>query len=148
MHAKMSSLLKKLFYQAHLENGTNKQIVAHLEREVELNGLETPDELQLNNVSQHAKKTHAHRVTPTCHHCKEPRHYRNQCGLLKKQRKPTEITQNNPGKKNSGTIISNLNSNVSNISNNNHKDSNRAERKPKTLYPLCETCWKTNHSAA
>ena len=28
----------------------------------------------------------------------------------------------------------------------NNNNSNRAERKPKTVYPLCETCGKTNHS--
>ena len=37
--------MKKLLNQAHLENGTYEQIVTHLERELELNGLEAPDEL-------------------------------------------------------------------------------------------------------
>ena len=30
----------------HSENGTYKQVVSHLARELELNGLEAPDELQ------------------------------------------------------------------------------------------------------
>ena len=87
--------------QAHLENGTYEQIVTHLERELELNGLETTDELPINNVSQQPTNTNADRPKPTCHHCKKPGHYRNQCRLLKKQREQTENNQNNPGNKNS-----------------------------------------------
>ena len=30
--------------------------------------------------------------------------------------------------------------------NNNNRNSNRAKRKPNTVYPPCETCGKTNHS--
>ena len=50
--AKMPPHLKKTVNQAHLENGTYEQIVSHLERELELNGLEAPDEMQLNAVMQ------------------------------------------------------------------------------------------------
>ena len=38
-------------YQAQLENGTCEQIVTHFERELELNGLEAHDEMQVNSVS-------------------------------------------------------------------------------------------------
>ena len=79
-----------------------------------------------------------------CHHCKKPRHYKNQCRLLKKLREETENIQINPGNKNSDAKTSNPNTNVNN--NNSKKNSNRAERKPKTVYPPCETCGKTNHS--
>ena len=41
IYAKMPPDLKKSINQAHLENGTYEQIVAHLEKELELNGLET-----------------------------------------------------------------------------------------------------------
>ena len=44
IYAKMPPHLKKLINQAHLENGTYEQIVTHLERELELNSLEYPDE--------------------------------------------------------------------------------------------------------
>ena len=117
--------LKKTINQAHLENGTYEQIVTHLERELELNCLEAPDELPINNVSQQPTNTNADRPKPTCHHCKKPGHYRNQ--------------------KNSAANTSNPNSNVNNT--NNNKNSNKAERKPDTVYPPCETCGKTNHSA-
>ena len=66
---------------------------------------------------------------------------------MKKQRETTEKSQNNPGNKNSDANNSNPHSNINKSNNNNNnKNSNRAERKPKTVYPACETCGKTNHS--
>ena len=145
IYAKMPPHLKKSINQSHLKNGTYEQIVTHLERELELNGLEAPDELPINNVSQQPTNINVDRPKPTCHHCKKPGHYRNQCRLLKKQQEQTENNQNNPGNKNSDANTSNPNSNVNNNTNNN-QNSNRAERKPKTVYPPCETCGQTNHS--
>ena len=121
--------LKKSINQAHLENGTYEQIVTHLERELELNGLEAPDELQINTVSHNTVNANADRTKPTCNYCKKPGHYKNQCRLSKKQREQTENNQNNPGKKNRNANTSNPNSNVNNP-NNNNRNSNRAERKP------------------
>ena len=71
IYAKMLPRLKKSINQAHLENGTYEQIVTHLERELELNGLEAPDEQQINIVSQHATNSNADRPKPTCHYCKK-----------------------------------------------------------------------------
>ena len=51
IYAKMPPHLKKSINQAHLENGTYEQIVTHLERELELNSLEYPDETQMNAVT-------------------------------------------------------------------------------------------------
>ena len=65
IYAKMPRHLKKLINQAHLENGTYEQIVTHLERELGLNGLEAPDELPINNVSQQPTNTNADRPKPT-----------------------------------------------------------------------------------
>ena len=65
IYAKMPPHLKKSINQAHLENGTYEQIVTHLERELELNGLEAPDELPINNVSQQPTNTNADRPKPT-----------------------------------------------------------------------------------
>ena len=144
IYAKLPPHLKKSINQARLENGTYEQIITHLERELELNGLEAPDELPINNVSQQPTNSNADRTKPTCHHCKKPGHYRNQCSLLKKQREQSENDQNNPGNKNSAAKTSNLNGNVNN--NNNNKISKKAKRKPKTVYPPCETCGKTNHA--
>ena len=137
--------LKKSINQAHLENGTYKQIVTHLGRELELSDLEAPDELPINNMNQQPTNNNADRPKPTCHHCKKSGHYRNQCRLLKKQRDQTENNENNPGNKNSDANNSNSNSNINN-NNNNNKNSYRAKRKRKTVYPPFETCGKTNHS--
>ena len=49
--AKKPPHLKKPTIQAHLENGTYEQIVTHLEKELELNSLEYPDETQMNTVT-------------------------------------------------------------------------------------------------
>ena len=84
IYAKMPPHLKKSINQTHLENGTYEQIVTHLERELELNGLEAPDELPINNVSQQPTNSNSDKPKPTCHHCKKPGHFRNQCRLLKK----------------------------------------------------------------
>ena len=64
--------LKKSIKQAHLENGTYEQIMFHLERELELNGLEAPDEMQINTVTQQASPQKLEKAKPTCHHCKKP----------------------------------------------------------------------------
>ena len=100
IYDKMPPHLKKSINQAHLENGTYEQIVTHLERELELNSLEYPDETQMNTV------THKQQI---------------------------EGNPDNAGSINSDTNDSNPN---------NHK----IDRKSRTLYPLCETCGKTNHS--
>ena len=99
IYAKMPPNLKKSINQAHLEKGTYEQVVTHLEKELELNGLEAPDELQKNTMSQKTVNAIADRTKPTCHHCKKPGHFENQCRLLKKQREQTGKNQNNPGKK-------------------------------------------------
>ena len=51
IYAKMSPHLKKSINQVHLENGKYGQILTHLERELELNCLEYPDETQMNTVT-------------------------------------------------------------------------------------------------
>ena len=68
--AKVPTHLKKSNSQAHLENGTYEQIVSHLERELELNGLEPPDEMTINTVMQQAPQKNPEKPKPTCHHSK------------------------------------------------------------------------------
>ena len=101
IYPKIPPDLKKSINQAHLENGTYEQIATHLERELELKGLEAPDELQINTVSQQHANATADGSKPTCHHCEKPSHYRNQCRLLKKEREETENNQNFHGTENS-----------------------------------------------
>ena len=63
IYAKMPPHLKKSINQAHLENGTFEQIVTHLEKELELNGLEAPDELQINTVNHNTANKNAETQT-------------------------------------------------------------------------------------
>ena len=132
IYAKMPPHLKKSINQAHLENGTYEQIVSHLKRESELNGLEAPDEMQLNTVMQQDTQQNSEKPKPTCHHCKKPGHYRNQCRQLKREtdqaQNKTDSAANN--KNNNGSAPTNSNPKhkapVGNKANNtnNHKTEN------------------------
>ena len=82
-YAKMPPHLTKSINQARLENGTYEQIVSHLERELELNGLKAPDEMPINTVTQQPPQQNSNKPKPTCHHCKRPGHYQSQCLQLK-----------------------------------------------------------------
>ena len=53
----MPPRLNKSINQAHLENGTYEQIVTHLEKELELNSLESPDETQNSDERCDAQTT-------------------------------------------------------------------------------------------
>ena len=144
--AKTPRPLKKSINTAQLENGTYEKIVTQLQRELELNGLEAPDELQINTVSHNTANTIGDRILRRCHHCKKPGRYRNQCRLLESQKEQSKDTQNIPENENSGANNSIPNNNTNKKNNNHYKNSHRAERNPKTVYPPCETCGKTNSS--
>ena len=94
INAKMLPHLKTSINQSHLENGTYEQMITHLEKELELNGLEAPDELQIKTVGHNTANTNADRLKLTCDHCKKPGHHRNQCRLLKRRKEHSESTEN------------------------------------------------------
>ena len=149
IYAKMPAHLKKSINQAHLENGTYEQIVTHLERELELNGLEAPDEMQLNTVMQQDTQHNSEKPKQTCHHCKKPGHYRNQCRQLKREKDQgqnnTDSAANN--KNNNGSARTNPNPNhKAPVANKVNKTNNQRDRKPRPVFPPCETCGRTNHS--
>ena len=100
IYAKMSPHLKKSINQAHLENGTYEQIVSLIETELELNGLEAPDEMPINTVTQQTPQQNSNKPRPTCYHCKKPGLYQNQCRQLKREkdqtRNKTNSANNNP----------------------------------------------------
>ena len=96
--AKMHPRLKISINQAHLENGTFEQIVSHLERELQLNDLEAPDELQINTVTQQATQQNTEKPRPSCHRCKKSGHYRNKCRQLKRKKKQAQKTRTVPSK--------------------------------------------------
>ena len=150
IYAKMPPHLKKSIIQAHLENGTYEQIVSHLERESELNGLEAPDEMPINTVTQQVPQQNSNKPRPTCQHCKKPGHYQNQCRQLKREKDQTR-NNTNSAKDNNGSAQTNSNPNNNHNKNaNNTKGNNinnQRDRRPKPVFPPCETCGRTNHSA-
>ena len=147
IYAKMPPHLKKSINKEHLENGTYEQIVSHLERELELNGLEAPDEMPINLVTQQASQQNSDKPKPTCHHCKKPGHYQNQCRQLKREKDQTRNNTNIANKNNGGAVT---NANPKNEVANNTKANNinnQRERRSRPVFPTCETCGRTNHSA-
>ena len=109
-----------------------------------MNGLEVSDELLINTVRQLATNTNADRSQSTCRHCEKRWNYRLQCPLLNKK-EHVKGTQTNLGNKNSGAyypIPNNNNNNIKNI-----KNKIRTERKPKIVYPCCETYGKRKDSS-
>ena len=146
IYAKMAPHLKKSMNQAHLENGTYEQIVSHLERELELNGLEAPEEMPIITVTQQAPQQNPSKPRPTCHHCKKPGHYQNPCCQLKREK---DRTRNNTNSANNNNASAQINSNPNNKVANNTKGNNinnQKDRRPRPVFPPCETCGRTNHS--
>ena len=149
IYAKVPPHLEKSISQAHLENGTYEQIVSHLETELELNGLEAPDELKINTLTQQTTQQSPEKPKATCHHCKKLRHYyRNQSRQLKREKYPAQNNTNSASNKNNNNGVqknSNSNNKVPNNTNS-INTSNQNNRNPGPVYPQCETCGKTNHS--
>ena len=149
IYAKMPPHLKKSINQAHLENGTYDQIVSHLERELELNGLEAPDELQINTVTQQSTQQKSEKPKPPCHHCKKTSHYRNQRRQLKREKDQSRNNTNSAEKNNNnnGSAQKNTNPNnkVSNNTNANNTNKQR-DRRSRPVYLPCETCGGISHS--
>ena len=146
IYAKMPPNLKKSTNQAHLENGTYEQIVSHLERELELNGLEAPYEIPINTVTQQAPQQNSNKHKPTCHHCKKPGHYQNRCRQLKREK---DQTRNNVTSANNINGSAQTNSNPSNKVANNTKGNsidNQRDRRSRPVFPPCETCCRNNQS--
>ena len=114
IYAKMPPYWKKSINQAHLENCTYEQIVWHLETELELDGLKAPDEMPLNTVTQQAPQQNSENIKPTCHHCKKPSHYQNQCRELKREKDQTRNIMNSANK-NNGSAQTNSNPNKKNF---------------------------------
>ena len=147
IYAKMPLHLQKSINQAHLENGTYEQIVWHLEKELELNGLEAPDEMLMNTVTQEPPQQNSNKPRPTFHHCKKPSHYKNQCRQLKRE-KDQERSNTNSANNNNGSAQTNSNPNNNKVTNNTKGNNinNHRDRKSRPDFPPCETCGRNNHS--
>ena len=132
----------------HWENGTCEQVVSHLDRELELNGLKAPDEQQINTVTQQATQKNSEKPKPTCHHCKSQVTIATSAVNSYETKTKPEITrivltitaillvvQRTPT-----PIIKFLRIPTQTI-NRNQKD-----RRLRPVYQPCEICGKTNHS--
>ena len=121
-------------------------MVSHLERELELNGSEAPDEMPINTVTQQAPQQNSNKPKPTCHHCKKPGHYQNQCHQLKREKDQTRKKKNSANNNNGSAQ---RNSNPKNKVANNSKANNinnQRDRRSRPIFSPCETCGRTNHS--
>ena len=147
IYAKLPPHVKKSINQAHLENGTYEQIVSDLERELELNGLEAPDEMPINTVTQQAPQQNSNNPSPTCHHCKKPGHYQNQRRHVKREKDQTR-NNTNSANNNNGSAQTNPNPNTNKVTNNTKGNNinNQRDRKSRPVFPTCETCGRNNHS--
>ena len=139
--------MKKSINQAHLENGTYEQIVSRLEWELELNGLEAPDEMPINTVMQKAPQPNSNKHKPTCHHCKKPSHYQNQCRQLKREKEQTR-NNTNSANNNNGSAQTNSKPNNNTVANNTKGNNmnNQRDKRSRPVFPPCETCGRNNHS--
>ena len=112
LYAKMPPHLKKSVNQAFLENGNYDQIVKHLEKEMELNGLEADEPLvktqmtvtkkeqnteKFNKKPNEKTKKQTPKTVPDktlknnqCRYCKEAGHLMADCPKLAKRRKLEE----------------------------------------------------------
>ena len=87
LYAKLPPKLKRSVNMARLENGSYDEIVAHLERELELNALEESDDLPMATMTSSSAKPKT--PLPTGHmsnYCKEKGHMVKDCGKLKKKK--------------------------------------------------------------
>ena len=91
VYAKLPPPLKRSLNLAYLENGTYDQIVAHLERELELSGLENDGEVTIPTMTavpptDNQQSTEQAKIV--CHYCRKPGHVKRDC--RKRMRKEQE----------------------------------------------------------
>ena len=93
LYAKLPPKLKRSVNMARLENATYEEIVTHLERELELNGLEEGDDIHVPTMSTAPTTTRpgtgllSSGIDPniTCNYCKKPGHVKDDCQKLKRK---------------------------------------------------------------
>ena len=123
--------------------------MSHLQKEMELSGLEASEEMHINTVTQQASLQDSEKTKPTCHQCKKPGHYRNQRRQLKQEKDQIQNTRNSAENNNNNNSSGQTNSNSKNkVSNNTNaiNTNNQRDKRSRPVLPPCETCGRTNHS--
>ena len=93
LYAKLSPKLKRSGNMARLKNVTYEEIVTHLERELELNGLEEGDDIPVPTMLSAPTATRpvtgllSSGIDPgiTCNYCKKPSHIKDECRNSKRK---------------------------------------------------------------
>ena len=96
IYAKLPPHLKRSLNLAHLEKGTYDQIVAHLEKELELSGLENDGELTIPTmtaVPPNDNQQNTEQTKVVCHYCKKPGHVIRDC---RKRMRKEQVQRNDP----------------------------------------------------
>ena len=103
--------------------------------------------MTINTVTQQPPQQHFNKPRPTCHHCKKPSDYHNQCRQLKREK---DLTRNNTKSSNNNNGSAQTNSNPNNnkviINTKGNNINNHRDRKLRPVFPPCETCSRKNHS--
>ena len=102
--------------------------------------------MPINTLTQQAPQQNSNKPKPTCHHCKKPGHYQNQCRQLKREK---DQTRNNTNSANSNNGSAQTNSNPNNKVADNTKANNinnQRDRRSRPVFPPCETCGRISHS--
>ena len=88
LYAKLPPHLRRRFNLAYLENGTYDQLLAHLEKELELSGSENDGELKIPTMIAVPPKYNQQNTEQTeivCHYCRKPGHVIRDCRKLVKE---------------------------------------------------------------
>ena len=106
LYAKLPPKLKRSVNMARLENATYEEIVTHLERELELNGLEEGDDIPVPTMSTAPTATRpgtgllSSGIDPgiTCNYCKKPGHTKTNAVNLRGKKNKNATTARVPKK--------------------------------------------------
>ena len=103
LFAKLPPKLKRSVNMARLKNGTYEEIVAHLERELELNALEESDDLPITTMASASTSSRSLLSTgidtnkdAQCAYCKANGHFYKNCPKLKKKKNLEDKTGKKP----------------------------------------------------
>ena len=99
LYAKLPPKLKRSVNMARLANGSYDEIVAHLERELELNALEESLTTKTKTVPSNAQMNDI-----TCNYCKEKGHLVKDCEKLKKKKQKDAQQGKSTQKKNTPNV--------------------------------------------